>query len=361
MAPLPPIPTAPLLPISGTFGDGSTASGKTASHTYTTKATFTATLTVTDNKGANNTSSTTITVEDAPQAVGINIEVGEVEVSSNWVRVPLESTFTNPIVVAGPPRFNNSDPCVVRIRNIDKTGFDIKLAEWNYQDGTHPAETVSYIVLEKGRTTLPDGSKVEAGSFTGTTSFKTVPFSGTFAKAPVVLTTIASINETDTISGRIKNIGLTSFAYYFREQEKNTNTHANETVNYIAWEPGKGTIGSLQFEAATTGNSVTNAWYTKALQSAFSQVPMVLADMQTTNDTDPSALRMQQMTATGFQVKVEEEKSKEHRSIPLRGNGRISCAHSSAPAPQQAAATLWSALPFPDWWILVLTVRWNLE
>ena len=292
------------------FGDGSTASGKTASHTYTTKATFTATLTVTDNKGASSTSSTTITVEDAPQAVGINIEVGEVEVSSNWVRVPLESTFTNPIVVAGPPRFNNSDPCVVRIRNVDKTGFEIRLTEWNYQDGTHPAETVSYIVLEKGRTTLPDGSKVEAGSFTGTTRFKTVPFSGTFAKAPVVLTTIASINETDTISGRIKNIGLSGFSYYFREQEKNTNTHANETVNYIAWEPGKGTLGSLQFEAATTGNSVTSSWYTKALQSAFSQVPLVLADMQTTNDTDPSALRMQQVTATGFQVMVEEEKSR---------------------------------------------------
>ena len=119
------------------------------------------------------------------------------------------------------------------------------------------------------------------------------------------------MNETDTISGRIKDIGLTSFAYYFREQEKNTNTHANETVNYIAWEPGKGTIGSLQFEVATTGKSVTNAWYTRALQSAFSQVPMVLADMQSTNSTDTAALKMQEVTATSFQVKVEEEQSKD--------------------------------------------------
>ncbi len=297
------------------FGDGSTASGPKASHTYTTKATFNATLTVTDNKGASNTSSTTISVQDTPQAIALNIEVGEVSVTSNWVRVPITSTFENPIVIAGPPSYNVADPSVIRVRNVSKTGFEIMVDEWNYLDGAHTAESVRYLVMEKGRTTLPDGSIVEAGSFTGTTSFKTVKFSGTFAKAPVVLTTIASMNETDTISGRIKGIGLTSFAYYFREQEKNVNTHANETVNYIAWEPGKGTIGSLQFEVATTGNSVTNAWYTRAFQSTFSQMPMVLADMQSTNGTDTAALRMQKITATNFQVKVEEEQSKDSEVV----------------------------------------------
>ena len=89
----------------------------------------------------------------------------------------------------------------------------------------------------------------------------------------------------------------------------NRNTHVNETVNYIAWEPGKGTVGSVQFEVATTANAVTDAWYTGTFQGAFTQSPMVLADMQTTNNTDTSALRMQQATTTGFQVKVEEEKS----------------------------------------------------
>jgi len=32
--------------------------------------------------------------------------------------------------------------------------------------------------------------------------------------------------------------------------------------------------------------------------------------MQTTNDTDPSALRVLQVSVTGFQVRVEEEQSK---------------------------------------------------
>jgi PKD repeat protein len=291
------------------FGDGTSATGKTTSRTYSTAGTFTATLTVTDNEGASNPTSQTITVLPDSPTSNVGIEAGEIAVSSSWVRVNFDSTFTSPIVVAGPPKFANSEPCVVRIRNVSKTGFDIQLAEWNYLDGNHPQETVNYLVLEKGTTTLPDGSIVEAGSFTGTTSFNTVKFNGAFAKSPVVLTTVASVNEGDTISGRIKNIGLTGFDYSFREQEKNRNIHANETINYVAWEPGQGKIGDLQFEAATTGKVVTNSWYTRTFQGTFSQAPVVLADMQSTNDTDTSALRINTASSTNFVVKVEEEKS----------------------------------------------------
>jgi len=292
------------------FGDGSSATGKTVSHTYTTEATFTATLQVTDDKGENGAASVTITAKAEEPTTEVKMETGEIMVGSDWVRVPLTTSFSSPIVIAGPPSFNNSEPCVVRLRNVNSTGFDIRLAEWNYQDGMHPQESVSYLVMEKGRQTLPNGSSVEAGSYAGTTSFKTVPFSKPFTKAPVVLTTIASANEADTISGRIKSVTTSSFAYYFREQELNKNTHVNETVNYIAWEPGKGTIGSVQFEVANTVKSVTNAWYNTTYQTLFSQAPLLLAGMQTTADTDPTALRLQQVAATGFQVKAEEETSK---------------------------------------------------
>ncbi|MBS1836901.1 MAG: PKD domain-containing protein [Actinobacteria bacterium] len=45
-----------------TFGDGGTATGVTASHTYATAGTYTVTLTVTDNRGATNTTSSPVTV-----------------------------------------------------------------------------------------------------------------------------------------------------------------------------------------------------------------------------------------------------------------------------------------------------------
>jgi PKD repeat protein len=293
------------------FGDGSSATGKTVSHTYTTEATFTATLQVTDNQGGKGSTSVTITAIPKESATEVKMETGEVMVGNEWVRVPLTTPFANPIVIAGPPSFSNSEPCVIRLRNVNSTGFDIRLTEWNYQDGAHPQESVSYLVMEKGRHTLPNGSSVEAGAYVGTTYFKSVPFSKSFAKAPVILTTIASFNETDTISGRIKSVTASGFGYYFWEQEKNKNVHLNETVNFIAWEPGTGTIGSVQFEAANTANAVTHVWHSAAFQTPAPRAPLLLADMQTTNSTETSALRVQQINGTGFQVKVEEEQSKD--------------------------------------------------
>jgi len=293
------------------FGDGSTSTGKTAPHTFMTASTFITTLEITDNQGLKSTASKSITVQpSSPPSPVLNIETGEVSVNSDWAHVLFSSTFQNPIVVAGAPTFLNPDPCVVRVRNVTKTGFDVKLAEWNYQDGIHPAESVSYLVVEKGRSILPDGSMVEAGTFTGTTGLSTVTLSGAFAQTPIVLTTVATFNESDTISGRLKNVTRSTFSYYFREQEKNSNTHVNEVVNFIAWEPGNGLVGSIKYDAAITANAVTHTWYKPTFKELFQQhSPLLLAAMQTTNETDTAALRIQNVTTSGFQVKVEEETS----------------------------------------------------
>jgi hypothetical protein len=76
--------------------------------------------------------------------------MGEIVVDGDWGRVSLASTFQDPVVIAGPAGFNDAAPGVIRLRNVDATGFDIKFAEWDYLNGVHLEETVSYIVMEKG-------------------------------------------------------------------------------------------------------------------------------------------------------------------------------------------------------------------
>jgi len=125
------------------------------------------------------------------------------------------------------------------------------------------------------------------------------------------MSTVATMNGVDTISGRIKQISTTGFDYYFREQEKNPNKHVKETIHYIAWEPGEGSLGEMQYRVAVTSNAVTDTWYKIIFPIPCIAAPLFLAEMQTTEDVDNSALRTQNLTASGLEIKVEEEQSKD--------------------------------------------------
>ena len=61
---------------------------------------------------------------------------------------------------------NDGDPGVIQIDGVTARGFDIRFAEWNYQDGFRNApESVPYIVMERGRYVMDDGSIWEFGTF----------------------------------------------------------------------------------------------------------------------------------------------------------------------------------------------------
>jgi PKD repeat protein len=293
------------------FGDGSSGSGATTTHTYTNVATFTATLLVTDNDGAQSSANTTIAVESEQATPDFNIELGEISIDNNWVRVDFTTSFQNPIVIAGPPSSSDAEPCVVRLQNINPSGFEIRLQEWDYQDGTHQTETVSFLVMEAGHYTLDDGSNVEAGSFSGTVTFATTSFHSSFPVAPVLLTSVATFNEADAIGGRLQKVTTSGFEYYFKEQEANINTHVNETVHYIAWEPGKGTLGSMLYESNTTSDSVTHDWQNIPFETTFLDLPLLFADIQTHDESDSSSVRVDQLQKASVQIKIAEEQSKD--------------------------------------------------
>lgn len=248
-------------------------------------------------------------VASGGQNSGLNIEIGEIELTHNWVRVPFQTTFSNPIVVVGAPSFNGVQSCTARVRNVNKTGFEVKITEWNYLDGVHLTESLPYLVVEKGRTVLPDGSLVEAGSFVGTTAAKHFNFSSSFVRSPVMVTSVVSYNHSDTISGRIHNVSLSGFDYYFREQEANINSHPNETVHYVAWEPGEGKVGNVQYNIVKSLSSINHDWREIRYDKSSASPPFVLPQMQSTNGPDTCSLRVQNSNSTGFQVKVEEEQS----------------------------------------------------
>jgi PKD repeat protein len=249
----------------------------------------------------------TITVgEDTGQ---FQMELGEVEINHDWVRVDFSDSFVNPVVVAGPVSSNDSDPCVIRLRNITSTGFDIRLQEWNYLDGSHALETVAYFVLERGSFTLADGTMVEAGQFDANNiAFQTVQFKTAFATEPVVIASVATYHEDDTVTGRLRKILPASFEYKMEEEELGGG-HGNEVINYIGWESGSSAFGSVNVSVNRTADAVKNSWFTVVYDKQLNAVPIFLGDMQSYDGTDTSTIRYTGKTVSELKVKVEEEQS----------------------------------------------------
>lgn len=327
------------------FGDNGSGNGSSVTHTYTQAGTFTATLTVTDSKGLKNSASTPIIVSKpaaanvstsvktqkaststsigttsisttsttstaASVASALHLEAGEIAVTSDWRKVSFASNYQQPIVVTGPLSKNDQAPVTVRLRNVTGTGFEIRLIQWPYQRTAHGTETISYLVLEQGRHTLADGRRIEAGQLTGSTGKSTVSLKSSFINTPMVFTAITSCNDTEAISGRVLSVAKTGFSYIFQMQERNRSlSHSAEKVHYVAWEPGVGQIGTARYETAVPTQIFTSAWKAVALQSTFKKAPLLFAEMQSSNGLNPAVLRVQQTTAKGFQILIQEEQS----------------------------------------------------
>jgi hypothetical protein len=244
------------------------------------------------------------------------MEFGELEIDHDWTWVTFDKGYVDPVVVAKPLSRNGGDPATVRIRNVDASGFEIRVHEWDYLDEWHTLETVGYLVMERGSHVLPDGTQVEAGRFDtdNGSGFATASFTQPFVVVPVVLAAVTSDNEEDAVVTRLRNIGPQSFEYQLQEQELNNKAHATETVSYIAWEPSMGTVDDVVFEVGRTGNTVKSQPYPITYQSNFSDVPVFLADMQTRDGADPATVGWLTKDLFGIEVQIVEEQSRDNET-----------------------------------------------
>ncbi|GAB4198190.1 MAG: hypothetical protein Tsb002_32940 [Wenzhouxiangellaceae bacterium] len=246
----------------------------------------------------------------APAAA--TFEVGSVNVnqsnSGQWRTINLSQSFSNPVVVMGPPTFNGNQPTTIRVRNVTSSSFEYQMDEWEYLDGGHINETIGYLVVEAGSSTL--GSlNIEAGIVSSSSVESFRAYSQSFSGTPVVLTQVATVNEATAVAPRIRNLTANSFAHRIEEEEAiRASGHAVEDLHYIAIAPGSTSAGGRNILVAITGNSVTQDFFTANFSQTISN-PVFLAGMQTRDGGDTSALRYQNLTGSSVQFKVEEEQS----------------------------------------------------
>ena len=227
-----------------------------------------------------------------------------------WHSVTLENAYVAPVVIMQPLSFNGGDPTTVRIRNVTSNGFEWQMDEWDYRDGAHTTETVSYLVMESGVFQLEDGSRVEVGTVSADHAFASVAFSRAFDEIPVILSQAQTQADPAAVVTRQRNASAAGFEVRLQEQQANDPVHDLETVGWVAIEPGVGMTAGVPFEAATTPDAVTHAWYALGFAQGYGD-PVLVAGVQTLDGGDTVGLRYRNLGPTSAEVFLEEEKSRD--------------------------------------------------
>jgi len=243
-------------------------------------------------------------------------EVGQItNVTHAAQTITLSNTYTNPVVIAQSASTNVNQPAVVRVTNVQPNKFTIYLAEPSDQDGNHGSETVTYVVLEAGTHRLENGTWVEAGIIdTAKTvgnrvsnSWETVSFDASFSTTPVVLSQVQTTNGASVVKTRYLATSASSVLLALEQQESITIPGAEETIGYLAIEPGSGTWSGMSYEVDNTPNAVTNDWYPLSYTTGFESTPSLLTSLVTYDSGDNAHVRYTNSQKTGVELKVEED------------------------------------------------------
>ncbi|MCL3881740.1 LamG domain-containing protein [Marivita sp. GX14005] len=246
------------------------------------------------------------TPDTAPKSV---MEIGTTTFDQTdpdgWFKANFGEAIDDAIVVAGPLSNNGYQAAFARIQNTTDKGFQIQIEEWDYLDGRHAAETVSWMSVSEGSHTLEDGRQIIAQSVqtnkSGEATLDLSGLDGDFA----FFTQIASHENDQAVTARTDVDANGIIEIDLQRQEGMGGKFAQETVNIIAVElGGKGTgfhvgEGSANHEASKVGFNVP-----------FEEFAFI-ASMTSMKGGNTATLRMDGLDDGSASLFVQEEQARD--------------------------------------------------
>ena len=169
---------------------------------------------------------------------GMRAEIGSVQTDQGFTRTNFFQTFTTtPVVISQAQTVNDASPIVTRNQNVSSTGFDVRLQE-EASGGTHASETVGYLAVEPGVSTL-NGVPFEAGLTpdTVTQNWSPISFQRVYEE-PVFIANLQTYDGSDPAGLRYQN--LSGSAVEVRVEEEQSvdpeTGHTTEVVSYLVFE-----------------------------------------------------------------------------------------------------------------------------
>jgi hypothetical protein len=168
-------------------------------------------------------------------------EAGKIEeVTDQWQTVDLTYSYTNPVVLASIVTSNGSDQSTVMIKDIASNSFDLRVAEFEYQDGVHSnPETIHYVVMEAGSYSLSNGLTVKVDSvlletdFDGSPNFESVALE---LSNYLLVAQIQGANSPVVMDTRIteKMTGSFDMSLMVQEADRDSGANVSAIVGYLA-------------------------------------------------------------------------------------------------------------------------------
>ena len=233
---------------------------------------------------------------------------GMVSLDEYWMEFDVSDHYSYPAIVAPALSYNGSDPAHVRITGLTGSSFKARIEEWPYLDDVHLEEQAGYLMLDPGTYSTTNGRQIEAGRTHVNHEWESVSFENSFSTTPVLFAMPQSTTGSDPIVARIQNASPSGFQYRVQEQDAGhaTEYHYEEMTSWMAFEPGRGSLGGRSYEANTT--IADDSWHHIQFSRSY-QTPTFLADVMSYNGWNSTTIRWKNLTSSGVDLFVEEEQS----------------------------------------------------
>jgi lysophospholipase L1-like esterase len=230
-----------------------------------------------------------------------------------WHSLPTLVDLPDPTAaLAAMETFNGGDPAGVRIKNLDVTGFEVRIEEEQSLDAEtqHVAESVAYAVFAPGLITDTFGKVIgEAGIATRKQdsggSWYTVNLQGAYAN-PVVLMNMITANSDQASHIRLRPRSSRSFDYQIEEWDYLDQSHVSEVIAFLVLEGGVHELaGGKRIEAGTV--EADHQWKDIVFAASFNSSPITLSQCQTYRGGQAVVTRQRRGSRDGLQVRLQEE------------------------------------------------------
>lgn len=238
-----------------------------------------------------------------PSLDGPLMEVGSVRIAQTsatyWQRVDFETPIDDAIVVMGPGSSEGPHPFAVRVRDVDETGFEFQIDEWDYLDGPHVNLSISWMAGSEGRHTLDDGTEIAFGSANQPGTIALEDFDDT----PLVFGQLVGEADGTSLTHRLRNIDADSFEFRTQTEEALRGQDVEKPgFNYVA------ILDDVDGGLLDAGTIRANHMWTE-LPEEFTNSGAFFADMQTLAGWDTATVRYDLNGAVGPSIRVVEERS----------------------------------------------------